>query len=361
MPIKLQGIWKHVQRELLPMLVDEYGCLSEKDRQFVEIVALLPQGQFSHYYDRNPFGRPRSQRVWILRAFIAKVVYGFSGAEALLENLHARPTLRRLCGWEHPGQIPSASTFSRAFAEFSENELIQKIHAELIKIQCAPKLVGHISRDSTAIEVRERPAPKAAPVAATPRKTGRPKKGEVRPPLSRLPLQLTRSLDENLADLPTTCDSGCKTNSKGHNQWWRGYKLHWDVIDGDIPISALLTSASLHDSQAAIPLIQMSSQRVQALYELMDKAYDAEAIRQQVQRSGRIAIIDPIKRPGVLPLDPAQQRRYAERTATERANARLKDEFGGRYIRVRGAAKVMTHLMFGVLVIAALGIWQRLC
>jgi hypothetical protein len=33
----------------------------------------------------------------------------------------------------------------------------------------------------------------------------------------------------------------------------------------------------------------------------------------------------------------------------ERVNARIKDEFGGRNIRVRGHAKVMTHLMFGIL------------
>ena len=37
----------------------------------------------------------------------------------------------------------------------------------------------------------------------------------------------------------------------------------------------------------------------------------------------------------------------------ERVNARLKDEFGGRQIRVRGAAKVMAHLMFGVLALTA--------
>ena len=30
-------------------------------------------------------------------------------------------------------------------------------------------------------------------------------------------------------------------------------------------------------------------------------------------------------------------------------NARLKDEFGGNTLRVRGAKKVMAHLMFGVL------------
>jgi len=38
--------------------------------------------------------------------------------------------------------------------------------------------------------------------------------------------------------------------------------MHIDCIDGDIPISAILSSASLHDSQAAIPLSQMSYQRL---------------------------------------------------------------------------------------------------
>ncbi len=45
----------------------------------------------------------------------------------------------------------------------------------------------------------------------------------------------------------------------------------------------------------------------------------------------------------------AEDVRYHERTASERVNGRLKDEFGGRYVRVRGAAKVMCHCMFGVL------------
>jgi hypothetical protein len=33
----------------------------------------------------------------------------------------------------------------------------------------------------------------------------------------------------------------------------------------------------------------------------------------------------------------------------ERVYSRLKDEFGARTIRVRGAEKIMAHLMFGVL------------
>ena len=72
-------------------------------------------------------------------------------------------------------------------------------------------------------------------------------------------------------------------------------------------------------------------------------------------------IIEPVQRGDWVPLDEAQRRRFGQRSAAERVNSRLKEHFGGRTVRVRGAAKVMCHLMFGVVAIAALGIWQRLC
>ena len=71
-----------------------------------------------------------------------------------------------------------------------------------------------------------------------------------------------------------------KKDSKGYKSTWVGYKLHIDVADGQIPISCLLTSASLHDSQAAIPLATLSAERTTNLYDVMDAAYDAEPIRQ---------------------------------------------------------------------------------
>ncbi len=58
-------------------------------------------------------------------------------------------------------------------------------------------------------------------------------------------LPTTRAL---LADLPTCCDVGTKKNSKSYKESWIGYKFHLDVADGGIPISAVLTSASTHDS-----------------------------------------------------------------------------------------------------------------
>ena len=56
--------------------------------------------------------------------------------------------------------------------------------------------------------------------------------------------------------------------------------------------STLLTSASLHDSQAAIPLATLSAERTTNLYDLMDAAYDAEPIRQHSRSLGHVPLID---------------------------------------------------------------------
>ncbi len=85
-------------------------------------------------------------------------------------------------------------------------------------------------------------------------------------------------------------------DSKGYRTTWVGYKLHIDCTDGDIPVSVILTSASLHDSQVAIPLAQMSSERV---------------------------------------------------------NSYVKDSHCGRNVRVKGSSKVMAHLILGIIAITS--------
>ena len=54
--------------------------------------------------------------------------------------------------------------------------------------------------------------------------------------------------------------------------------MHADVSDCCLPISVAVTAASLHDSQVAVPLMKMTSQRVDYLYDVMDAAYDAQPI-----------------------------------------------------------------------------------
>lgn len=361
MLIALSDLWPHLQRQLFPLLADELGPLGARDRQFVQVVSLLPLGPLLLRYQWKGIGCPPHARAWLLHAFLAKTVYGFATTELLLDALRARPTLRRRCGWDSLGDLPSASTFSRAFAQFARDERPQQLHELLIQARCGPRLVGHVSRAATAIEVRERPQPKPQPEPPPPRQIGRPKKGEVRVPApTKIEQQKTRRLAENLAGLPRACDFGRKAGSKGCFAIWVGYKLHLDVIDGDIPVSALLTSASGHDSQAAIPLAQMTARRVTSLYDLMDCAYDAPAIREFSRALGHVPLIEPHPQraaPGLL--DPAQRRRFQERTAAERVNSRLKDQYGARTVRVRGPLKVMAHLMFGVLVVSALALWAR--
>ncbi len=95
-----------------------------------------------------------------------------------------------------------------------------------------------------------------------------------------------------LNDLPKACDVGSKKNSKGFKSSWTGYKLHIDSADGGIPISCVFTSASVHDSQVAIPLAKISSERVTNLYDLMDSAYDAPQIHEVSCQLGHIPLID---------------------------------------------------------------------
>jgi hypothetical protein len=170
-----------------------------------------------------------------------------------------------------------------------------------------------------------------------------------------------------LADLPTDCDVGCKQNSKGNKEIWIGYKLHIDVASGQIPVSCVPTSASVHDSQVAIPLMAMTGARIDYLYELMDAAYDAAAIHDRSEALGHQPIIDPnfraqselkaewakeVERRKFIHIPDPDDVVYDFRTMAERVNARLKDEFGARFVRVRGAVKVKCHLMFGVVALA---------
>ena len=297
------------------------------------------------------------------------MVYNLPTTRALLDRLGSDSSLRRICGWERKNDVSDEWTFSRAFADFSNSHLPERVHEALIKKSYSGEIVGHNSRDSTAIEAREKPVKKAA-VPKVAAKRGRPKQGEERvKPLTRIENQADgMSLADMLNDLPKACDVGTKKNSKGYKVSWTGYKLHIDVADGGIPISAVLTSASTHDSQDAIPLAKMSSERVINLYDVMDSAYDVPQIHDISRQLGHIPLIDTNprrdqalkqeivaenKRCQLVGYTPAEAIRYNERSTIERVNGRLKDEFGGRVVRVKGHAKVMCHLMFDILALTA--------
>ena len=310
-----------LQTQLFPSLEEELGELSRSGKRLVATLAMIPLARFVPS-SRGWIGRPSKDRLAIASAFVAKAVYGFTTTRQLLEALQRDDHLRRLCGWRTARQVPHEATFSRAFDEFARMELPQFVHEALIRETQQDRLIGHIARDSTAIEARERfpetPAQraarhkarraklkqqrKAARAAArkAAEKAGRPHAkvgrrgpdrrfpGGKRPYVpqddTRLKRQRSMKLTEMLADLPTQCDIGGKKNSQGNTDYWRGYKLHLDVADAQIPISAVLTSASLHDSQVAIPLATMTTERVTYCYEVMDAAYDLRRLARVTSR-----------------------------------------------------------------------------
>ena len=86
----------------------------------------------------------------------------------------------------------------------------------------------------------------------------------------------------------------------------------------------------------------------------MDAAYDAKRINQTSQQFGHVAIIDKNGRgKEVTPMAPHEAERYKERSTVERANGRLKEDFGANNVMVKGHSKVTQHLMFGVIVLFA--------
>jgi hypothetical protein len=367
------GAWINSQPSLFPWLEEELDPITAKLERLIIILDTLGLDAF---VAPPPGGRGRApeDRPAIARAFVAKAVLNLPTTVALLDRLHVDRSLRRICGWERRAQVPSEATFSRAFAEFADQRLPERVHEQVVREGLRDHIIGHIARDATEIEAREtpqrRPPDEPPPSEAAKPKCGRPRKDEVREPKppTRLERQRQQTLADMLAELPTGCDVGTKRNSKGFSETWIGYKLHLDVSDGMVPISAVLTAASTHDSQAAIPLTRISRQRVIWLYDIMDSAYDAEIIVEDCLAAGRVPVIDyNTRRDTALKAELAAERarrrlvnipdpddeHYKARTTAERANGRLKDEFGGRHLRVRGPVKAFCHLMFGVAVLAA--------
>ncbi len=346
-----------LQQSLFPHL-DE--CLSspltEPEKRLVKILELV---QIEKYIlassSRQWLGRPIKERESIARAFIAKAVLRYQHTSSLRNELLSTPNLRAICGFIKRQDVPSASTFSRAFAAYAKGGLGPLVHDALVEEYLASELIGHVSRDSTAIIGREKPAKKIK-VLKVPKKRGRPAKGEKRPTAEpkRLSVQRKQSAAAAIALLPAVCDRGTKKNAKGFTESWNGFKLHLDVNDFCLPLSAVLTSASVHDSQVAIPLMKLTSGKVTYCYDLMDAAYDAAHIWAQSKELDHVPIIDRNPRgKEALPMAPHEVIRYNERTTVERCNGRLKDEFGARHVQVRGPDKVMMHLMFGVIALFA--------
>jgi hypothetical protein len=151
--------WNVVQHELIPELEARWGAMTPKLERVIHLLEWVRIEEFTAV-SWCGVGRPPFERVWLANAFVAKAVLGLTTTVGLLDRLVNDRSLRRICGFPLYRTLPSEATFSRAFDEFAAGSLGQRVHEALIKEPLGDQLIGHLSRDGTAIEARERPAGK---------------------------------------------------------------------------------------------------------------------------------------------------------------------------------------------------------
>ena len=135
----LSSDWEKFQGELFPNLEETVGCLTESHKALIPVGDMTQLEVFVSHGHGLP-GRPSAERAALARAFVAKAVLNLPNTRMLIERVEADKTLRRLCGWSRPSEVPSESTFSRAFAQ---GELPSRVHEALIRQTHADRLVGY--------------------------------------------------------------------------------------------------------------------------------------------------------------------------------------------------------------------------
>lgn len=177
-PALLMQRWNAVQYDVLPELRADVGVVTPRLERVIYVLEWARIEEFADSWDG--IGQPPHVRAWLANAFVAKAVLGITTTVGLVERLTMDKTLRRICGLLPFAKLPSEATFSRAFAEFAEAHLVERAYEAMIKEHLGDQLIGHISRDGTAITARERPAA-AANAAPTPAPRKKSKRKGKRP------------------------------------------------------------------------------------------------------------------------------------------------------------------------------------
>ena len=157
---KILCSWISHQMQLFSCAEELLGPLTQLHMKLMNVLEIVRVENFLRSDPTAARRRPMQDRAALARAFLAKAVYNIGTTRTLIDRICSDPQLRRLCGWERQDLVPSEATFSRAFAEFAVTSLPDHMHRALIESCYKVVVVGHISRDSTAIQARERPAAK---------------------------------------------------------------------------------------------------------------------------------------------------------------------------------------------------------
>ncbi|MBP6218606.1 MAG: transposase [Oligoflexales bacterium] len=146
--------WKRIQRCIFPTFEEEYGPQTPAHERIIVILDYLDLARFIPQPGRIN-GRPPHDRVALANAFVAKASLNLGTTEALIDRLKVDKVLRRLCGFSCLRRLPCKATFSNAFAEFSESDLLSRIHGTLVTKTFSEDLDDKMDSAYDAVEIFE--------------------------------------------------------------------------------------------------------------------------------------------------------------------------------------------------------------
>jgi len=199
----------------------------------------------------------------------------------LAKRLHDDDDFAQRCGFATHEKRPQRWDLSRHFWRLAGWDFAAHLQWALVQAAMGLGLVSGagVAIDSTEITGHEAASSEPKPTAGM--SPSQRRRWEEKQAQQRLQEAHSLSFHEQVAKLPTAADWGRKRDSKGHMHDWFGYKLHLAVDTGpyEIPLLAVLTSASCHDLRAAYPLVRGLRERwpqLQPRHWVYDSAYDAK-------------------------------------------------------------------------------------
>ena len=210
----------------------------------------------------NPFARGAKgyNKSSLLRALIAKYVYGIANTAKLVERLSSDIRLRYDCGFALYEGIPSEATFCRFFKKLTDTPDLQQVFDDLVQRAYSLGIIKgtEIAIDASKIDAYEKTVPRNKVI----------KDGD-------------------------HADWGSKQDTAGNQITWFGYKLHAAVdAASELPVAITITPANKHDVTQALPLVELvRKQCPQSHYFIMDKGYDTKEIYKVIREKQGQAII----------------------------------------------------------------------
>jgi len=248
---------------------------------------------------KSSFGRPVACNYpAMIYSLLARIMERIGTIKDLVQRLRYDLRFKRDCGFLLAEPVPSEASYSRLITKIRRSGALEEMNDTLVSEAMTEGVITgeNVAIDATHIEARDQAPPRKKKEKQPPKKRGpKPKaeraqwEKEKQEKEEALPLyekkieaQLQEGLKTLRREMPQAPQWGVKKNSENQNVFWYGYKVHLAVeTASQFILQAMLSSGSLNDGKAAIPLLQGIREKFpwfSLRHAMMDAGYDHEPI-----------------------------------------------------------------------------------